>query len=61
MISEGGPGPLPPPPSSESVHAFKIIITLKRTSNSVNEGLPIKMARLKFSKKMIFSVEKVVG
>ena len=31
---------------------------VQRTSDSLNEGLPIKMTREKFSKKMIFFYEK---
>ena len=32
-----------------------------RTSDSLNEGLPIKMAREKFKENNIFSMKKIVG
>ena len=32
-----------------------------RTSDSLNEGLPIKMTREKFKKKDIFSMKKIIG
>ena len=33
----------------------------KRTSDSLNEGLPIKMTREKFQRKRYFSMKEIVG
>ena len=33
----------------------------ERTSDSLNEGLPIKMTREKFQRKRYFSMKKIVG
>ena len=33
----------------------------QRTSDSLNEGLPIKMVRKKFQRKIYFPCEKIVG
>ena len=38
-----------------------LINVIQRTSDSLNEGLPIKMAREKFQRKCIFSMKKIVG
>ena len=40
---------------------FACICDLLRTSDSLNEGLPIKMTREKFLKNDIFSMKKTVG
>ena len=34
---------------------------MRRTSDSLNEGLPIRMARKKFQRKLQFSIKKIVG
>ena len=44
------------------MHAFYYILLeiLQRTSDSLNEGLPIKMTREKFQENYIFSIKKIV-
>ena len=44
--------------SSENATLLEITCTGSRTSDSLNEGLPIKMARKKFQRKRYFSYEK---
>ena len=39
----------------------RINLIAERTSDSPNEGLPIKMAREKFQRNDIFSMKKIVG
>ena len=36
-------------------------VVSQRTSDSLNEGLPIKMTREKFKENDIFSIKKIVG
>ena len=45
----------------ENLTWLKRIVFLSRTSDSLNEGLPIKMTREKFQRKRYFSMKKIVG
>ena len=41
--------------------AFQFLCAVQRTSDSLNEGLPIKMTREKFQRKLYFSTKKILG
>ena len=55
---------LAPPPGAlgrgQKVKYHLISITKSRTSDSLNEGLPIKMAQKSFKENNIFSMKKIV-
>ena len=44
----------------EKFHDLRFVFQ-KRTSDSLNEGLPINMARKSFKENDIFSMKKIVG
>ena len=47
--------------SQIKVQLFYIHFLILRTSDSLNEGLPIKMARKKFHGNDSFSIKKIAG
>ena len=47
--------------ADQDPHCFHSHNKYIRTSDSLNEGLPIKMTREKFQRKRYFSMKKIVG
>ena len=60
------PSPTPPPPQKKKnsliiCYLVKLVYLISiSTSDSLNEGLPIKMTREKFQRKRYFSMKKIV-